>query len=97
MQQQFSIEEIIGFAEIDLEALQIYAQNEESIEKLKETLNTYPDKFAMEEILSGYNITEEEFLQRIEEDSELKIKYDEAKENYKKDIISMPGLILFRK
>lgn len=95
MQQQFSIEEIIGFAEIDVEALKVYSQNAENVSKLKETLNIYPDKFAKEEILAGYGITEEEFLKKIGEDPELQSKYNKAKENYIRDIISMPGLVLF--
>ena len=95
LQQQFPIEEIIKFAEIDIEALKVYSQNAENVSKLKETLNMYPDKFAKEEILAGYNITEEEFLKKIEEDPELQSKYNKAKENYIRDIISMPGLVLF--
>lgn len=91
----FSIQDITRFADYDLEGLEIYAQNEEKTLKLQHALANIPDKFAKEELMNAFKISEEDFFDRLENDSELQVAYRTAKEEYEQDIVSMPGLFLY--
>ncbi len=94
MENLFSIEDIIEMAEIDLEAINIYASNELNAKKLKTALSIYPEKFAREDIMKSFNISKEELDERLANDPEVKTAYEDAKNKYRRDVISMPGLIL---
>ncbi len=94
LQQKFSINQLIRLVSIDSEAFLLYAQNEETVAKLRNAFDLYPSNFAREEVCSRFKISELEFFDRIKTDSEFQEAYQKAILEYEKDIVSMPGLVL---
>lgn len=95
MLETFTFNEICEFADIDQKATKIYSSTKESIGKFKSALETYPVKFAKEEIMNAYHFVDEnDCLEQLEKDPQIKEEYQLAIDKYKKAVISMPGLFL---
>ena len=93
--ENFSREEAIEIAEIDPDAIEVYAGSDQNIKKLKLTLSVIPEKLAKEELMSAYGLSLKELDERLNADPVLLEEFNKAKDGFRKDVITSPGLILY--
>ena len=91
----YSFDEIVEFAQKDLEAFMIYGSSEENAQMLLKVLNVYAPQMAKSELSKEIGQDEESVSKLLETDENLKQRYDKLLKNAETLIYKTPGFVLY--